>query len=152
MKRARLIGGEILILLILAGASFYAGILHQRSIGTASGSGFPPSAGLSAGPGGAGGPVGTPGAAFGGSAQGQIESIDGNTITIRSGQNSSTVTLSSSTVISKPVSGVSTDIKIGDRVQVTGQTDSNGNIAASQIMVIAPVGNAGQAVNASSAP
>jgi hypothetical protein len=78
MKRARLIGGEILILLILAGASFYAGILHQRSIRAASGNGFPPSAGLSGGPGGAGGPVGTPGTAFGGNTQGQIESIAGN--------------------------------------------------------------------------
>ena len=78
-----------------------------------------------------------------------MKSIEGNTLTLSTAQNVTTVTLSESTSVLKSVAGTIADLKVGDRIRVSGQTDSNGNITATQITVLAaggspePAGNGG---------
>jgi hypothetical protein len=152
MKRNRLILGSILVFLFLSGISFVGGILYQNIIGATSASSFPAPQDLSGGPVMAGNPAITPGVGVGDGIQGQIENIDGNTLTINSGQNSVQVIVSNATTITKSATGVTADIHKDDKVQVIGQEDMSGNIAASQVMILGPMVNAGLAVQASPTP
>jgi hypothetical protein len=160
MNKGIWIGGSIVLALILMGASFYGGTLYQKNAQTSAQARFLASRGLSGGGFGGGGnftgPEGTPGAGgggrgFGGGAQGSVKSIDGNTLTISTAQNVTTVTLSGNTTIMKSDPGTVADLKVGDRVLVTGQRDSSGNITASQVMVLALAGSAGAGGNGGSA-
>jgi hypothetical protein len=158
MKKSYWITGGIVLALVLMGASFYGGTLYERYTQTRTRTSFYASRGLS----GNGGMSGTPGATgasggqfsggstgLGGGSQGQVKSIEGNTLTLSTAQNVTTVTLSDSTTVLKSVAGAIADLKVGDRVRVTGKTDSNGNITATQITVLAeggspePAGNGG---------
>jgi hypothetical protein len=155
MKKGIWIGGSIVIALFLMGASFYGGTLYQKNVQTSAQARFLASRGVSGGFGGGNftGPEGTPGAGgagrggFGGGSQGQVKSIDGNTLTISTAQNVTTVTLYGTTTIMKSDPGTIADLKVGDRVLVTGQRDSSGNITASQVMVLAVAGSPGAAGN-----
>ena len=157
MKKGIWIVGSIILALILMGASFYGGTLYQKNQQTSAQARFLASRGITGGFGGGNGnftgPEGTPGAGgagrggFGGGAQGQVKSIDGNTLTISTAQNVTTVTLSGTTTIMKSDPGTIADLKVGDRVLVTGQRDSSGNITASEVMVLAGAGSPGAAGN-----
>jgi hypothetical protein len=129
MKKGIWIVGSIILALILMGASFYGGTLYQKNAQASAQARFLASRGVTGGAGGNGnfnGPAGTPGAGgfnrggFGGGAQGQVKSIDGNTLTISTAQNVTTVTLSGTTTIMKSDPGTIADLKVGDRVLVTG--------------------------------
>lgn len=75
--------------------------------------------------------------AFGGGTFGQIKSINGNTLTVTTAQNTDvTVTLSNTTRIEKTSSGTAADLQTGEQVTVAGQRDSNGNITAVQVTII----------------
>jgi hypothetical protein len=152
MKRTRLILVSILVTLFLSGISFVGGILYQNIIGATSAISFPAPQDLSGDPALAGNPASTPIVGVGGGIQGQIENIDGNTLTINSGQNSMQVIVSGATTITKSATDVTADIRIGDQVQVIGQEDTTGNITASQVMILRPLVNAGLAVQASPTP
>ena len=156
MKKGIWIGGSIIVALILMGASFYGGTLYQKNQQTSAQARFLASRGITGGFSGGGnftGAAGTPGAGgagrsgFGGGAQGQVKSIDGNTLTISTAQNVTTVTLSGTTTILKSDPGTVADLKVGDRVLVTGQRDSSGNITASQVTVLALAGSPAAAGN-----
>jgi hypothetical protein len=148
MKKGIWIGGSIVVALILMGASFYGGTLYQKNAQSRIQANFLESRGLTGGFNGgnfnrAGGTPDANRAGFGGGALGQVKSINGNTLTLSTAQNETSVTLSGTTVIMKSDPGTLADIKVGDRVQVTGQRDSSGNITASEIMILAPAGNPG---------
>lgn len=152
MNKGLWIGGSIVIALILMGASFYGGTLYEKNAQASAQARFFASRGISNG--GFGGNFngqetinGTPRArtGFGGGTQGQVKSIDGNTITLSTAQNVTTVTLSGTTTIMKSDPGTLADLKVGDRVLVTGQRDSSGNITASEVLVLAAAGSPGAA-------
>jgi hypothetical protein len=73
---------------------------------------------------------------FGGGATGQVTSLQGNVLTLSTAQNTTTVNLTNSTQIEKATAAATTDLQPGERVLVTGQRDSNGNITASQILIL----------------
>jgi hypothetical protein len=78
----------------------------------------------------------TNGARSSNSTIGTLNSINGNTLTITTMQNQQTsVTINSSTVIRKNASGTTADLLTGNTVTVIGNTDSNGNIAATSISI-----------------
>jgi len=148
MKKGIWIGGSIVIALILMGASFYGGTLYQKNQQSSAQARFLASRGINGNftgggtftGGGAFRAEGTPGAngrGFGGGETGQVKSINGNTISLSTAQNVTTVTLSDSTVILKSDPGTLADIKVGDRILITGQRDASGNMTASQITILA---------------
>jgi hypothetical protein len=159
MKKGIWIGGSIVVALILMGASFYGGTLYQKNQQARAQASFLASRGITSNFGGTNGgnffrAQGTPGANYitrgglGGGAQGQVKSINGNTLSLSTAQNVTNVTLSDSTVILKSDPGTVADLKVGDRVLVTGERDSSGNITASQIEVLpAGVGGPGESGN-----
>jgi hypothetical protein len=147
MKRPVLIIGSVVVALLLMGASFYGGTLYQRNSANQTRNRFLASRGIDANTSGGGAGGARQGFGFGGGAQGQVKSINGNTLTISTAQNETSVTVSGATVILKSDPGTLADLKVGDRVLVTGQRDSSGNITASQVMVIAPTGGTGPSGN-----
>jgi len=78
-----------------------------------------------------------PGRGFGGGgASGQVKSIDGNTLTLTTGQNETTVTLSDTTSIVKSTPGTTSDLAAGQQVMVTGQRNPDGNVTATQVLIL----------------
>lgn len=82
-----------------------------------------------------------PARGFGGGATGQVKSIDSNTLTITTARNETKVTLSDTTRIEKSTTGTLADLTAGQQVMVTGQRDSNGNITAVQVLILATPGS-----------
>jgi hypothetical protein len=151
MKKSYWIAGSIVLALVLMGASFYGGTLFERYTQARTRSSFLASRGLNGDTAG-GAPGATSGqfggrTGFGGGAQGQVKSIEGNTITLSTAQNVTTVTLSDSTTILKSVTGTIADLKVGDQVRVSGQADSSGAITANSITVMGPAGLPGAGGN-----
>jgi hypothetical protein len=70
-----------------------------------------------------------------GSASGTITGIDGNTITLDTGQGAATVIVSANTSIQKNAAASLADLQAGQFLMVTGTTDASGNTAASSIVV-----------------
>jgi hypothetical protein len=81
-----------------------------------------------------------PGRGIGG-ATGEVKSIDGNTITLSTGQNETTVTLSDNTAIVKTTSGAVADLAEGQQVMVTGDRDEDGNVTATQVTILSAGAN-----------
>ncbi len=121
---AKKITGIIVAVIIVGGASFYGGIKYDQSTAkplTAQAGGF----------------RGRTGAAAGGSVTaGSILSVDptGITVQLRAG-GSKIVFISSSTAITKSVTGAAQDLSTGQQVMVSGQTNSDGSIEASSIQI-----------------
>ncbi len=132
-----IIGGVVLAVLLAAG-SFYGGMAYQRTQTNNIRNRFLASRGLNGTTNGftnGGTGNGNFQGGFGRGAQGTIKSINGNTLTIATAQNDITVTLSGTTVIDKTSPASTTDLAQGDRVVVTGQRDSSGNMTATQILI-----------------
>ncbi|MET4781101.1 DUF5666 domain-containing protein [Glaciihabitans sp. UYNi722] len=101
----------------------------------------------------AGGPAGfRGGAAGGGTAQaaranftsGTIESIEGDSITLKLTDGSTLkVTTGSDTAVSKTEKSTVDDLAKGDRVAVVGKADANGDVAATSVSEGATVGGFG---------
>jgi Domain of unknown function (DUF5666) len=146
MKNVLIIIGAIVLAIVIAGGSFYGGMAYQRNQEAAVRASFFASRGIENGgqfQGGQGqGANGTNGGqrqggfGFGGGTSGQVKSLDGNVLMLSTPQNVTTVNLTSSTRIEKFGPGATTDIQPGQRVTVSGQRDSNGNITATQIMIL----------------
>jgi hypothetical protein len=66
---------------------------------------------------------------------GTLSNIDGNTLTLTSGQETITVTINDGTKIQKIESITVSDLKTGDSVSASGDSDNNGNLNATSIMV-----------------
>lgn len=71
----------------------------------------------------------------GGGVSGTLENIDGDTLTLTTQNGTATVTVNDQTTIEKTVTGSSSDLATGKFIEITGTTDSNGNITASTITV-----------------
>jgi hypothetical protein len=136
-----MIGGVLLAYVVLMGAGFAGGILYQKNTGSAAvGSapvfqGTPPAGAAEA-------------AATGGRVVGEVKSIVGNTLTLSTAQDVTTVTLTESTRITRRGLGSITDLKVGDQMQVIGQSDARGVISADQVTDLGPQGSAGFASTA----
>jgi hypothetical protein len=143
-----IIVGVIILAAALSAGSFYGGITYERSQTNnirnqflqsrgLSGGGFENNGGSTNGRQNGGFAGGQRGGFFGGSGvTGQVKSLDGNTLSLSTAQNVTTVNLTDSTVIEKPSQGTTSDLQAGVRVVVTGQADSNGVITASQITIL----------------
>lgn len=82
--------------------------------------------------------------ARGGFTSGTIESIDGDTITLKLTDGSTVkVTTSSSTTVSKTAKSTVSALAKGDEVAVVGAADSNGNVTATSVSEGALIGGFG---------
>jgi len=142
MKKVLIIVGAILGVALLSGASFWGGMTYQsnrvsqaRAAFFNSRGGQPPANGQFPTDGQT--QNGTQGQNFfRGGTVGQVKSINGNVLTLSTAQNVITVNLSDSTQFLKSVTAAFSDLQPGDRVMVSGQRDSKGDITASEITII----------------
>jgi hypothetical protein len=72
----------------------------------------------------------------GGGINGQVKSIDDNTLTISTAEDVTTVNLSDDTRIQQTLSVPVSELQPGMRVMVIGQKDEDGNVDAIQIMIL----------------
>jgi hypothetical protein len=137
--------GVVVLVLGVAGGSFYGGMLYQQSQAAgaqarffADRGGAPPGdvAGGTQGGNFPGGQGGT-GSLAGQAAFGEIKSIDGDTLTLSTAQSEVKVTLTDATAIQKMVSGAPGDLQVGARITVRGERDASGNVTASNIQITA---------------
>ncbi len=135
MKRIWITLSALLVAGLVAGVSFWGGMTYQtrraeqvRARFLSARGGNPAS--QSPGPGQA------PGFFGGGGTTGQVKSIQGDTLTLSTAQNTTTVHLTSNTRIEKYVAGTSVDLQPGQRVMVIGQQDSKGNLTAERITIL----------------
>ena len=148
MKKILIIIGAVLLAALIAGGSFYAGMVYQTKQAEQVRDRFMQARGMTEGempqsgqfPGGnppeagqfPGGATGFPGRGT----TGMVKTIDGKVMTISTAQDVITVNLSEDTRIEKYASAALTDLQPGVRVMVTGQQDKDGNITASQILIV----------------
>jgi Domain of unknown function (DUF5666) len=146
MKNVLIIIGAIVLAIVIAGGSFYGGMAYQRNQEAQVRASFFASRGgnggqfqggqFSGGTPSANGGQRQGGFGFGGGTVGQVKSIDGSVLMLSTAQNVTTVNLTPTTRIEKYTSGSTSDLQPGERVTVSGERDSNGNITATQIMII----------------
>jgi Domain of unknown function (DUF5666) len=137
MKNIMIIIGAIVLAIVIAGGSFYGGMAYTRNQEAQVRANFFASRGIIPTTGqNANGGQRQGGFGFGGGTTGQVKSINGNVLMLSTAQNVTTVDLSSSTRIEKFGPGATSDLQTGERVTVSGQRDSNGNITATQILII----------------
>ncbi len=67
---------------------------------------------------------------------GEVKSMEGNTLTLSTAQDVTTVNLTDTTKITKSVEGTTSDLQPGVRVMVAGETDDQGNVTATQITIV----------------
>lgn len=126
----------IIIVVIVAVGSFYGGMKYGQSKTSVTGpngqqfgqrnfnGNFPGGQGRTRGPNG------------GSAASGQILSMDDKSITIKDRAGGSKIIFySTSTSVGKFVTGVSTDLKVGNNVMATGTTNADGSISANSIQI-----------------
>ena len=154
MKKILIIVGAVVVALLIAGGSFYGGMAYQnrqiaqtranffRQRGQGGAGQFPndsqPGGGFGVfgyGNRGANGQGGTGGFARGGTV-GQVKSLNGNTLQVSTAQNVTTVNLSNTTRIEKYQAAQTSELQPGVQVLVTGERDANGNINATQILIM----------------
>ena len=146
--------GLIIGVIVLVGATgagaFYGGTVYQQQQQTNVRNTFFNGRGGAGGAGGNGGRGG-----FGGGVFGTVKTVNGNTITVSTAQNVTTVTLSDSTVIMKSTTGTPADILVGAQITVRGQRDSSGNVTATNVQLLPPgttFGNRGGGGGADATP
>ncbi len=126
--------GVVVVLIIVGGGAFYAGMSYAgsqtpaRSSSTFSGAG---------GAGGFAGRTGARGAAGGGITLGTIVASSNGSISIQQQNGSSTeiVLVGPSTQILKTVAGSASDLSVGTTVTITGTSNSDGSMTANSIQI-----------------
>jgi hypothetical protein len=145
----------VVVVVLIAGASFYGGMVFGKNQASASAAtvpmnfpeGFQPPGGAAVpgdgarpfggrGQGGAAGDV----AVAAGMTFGQIESVDGNTLTLTTQAGGTvTVQVTTTTLIEKNASVQVSDLAAGDTVIVSGSDNEDGSVTARSVQV-APAG------------
>lgn len=140
-KKVLLISGAILITVLLSAGSFWGGMTYQSKRAEGVRANFINSRGQGAnlpfsidGQFGAGGQG--PGFVGGGGTIGEVKTIEGDTLTISTPQNVTTVIISDASEIQKSEAADISDLQPGVQVMVTGQRDAGGVITASQILIL----------------
>lgn len=149
MRKLAVVLGAVLVLLLVGGGSFYGGMVFERSRQTNLQAQFFAGRGFSEGgqiplggipsegfgqftgpnePGGQG--------VIGRGANGTIESLEGDTLQLSTGQDVTTVLLTDQTVISRFVTGERSDLQPGERILVVGERDDSGKITATSIQIL----------------
>ena len=130
MQKKQLIILAIILAIVIAGGSFYGGMLYGNSKSAST------SAAARSGFAGRTGRGGTAGAGF---TSGTIIAEDSSSITLElptaAGGGSKIIFYSSVTPIGKMTSGTPSDLKNGINVSVTGTTNSDGSITAQSIQL-----------------
>jgi len=122
--------GIIVLVLIVAGGSFYGGMAY------ANGQRATARAGFTAGAGGrfAGGAGGT--RTGGGATIGSIIAKDSTSITVKSASGSTTIVLlGTTTQVMKTAAGSLDDLSVGTNVLVTGTANSDGSVSATTVSI-----------------
>lgn len=143
MKKALIIAGAATLLALVAAGSFWGGMTYQSARANQARADFLRSRGLTEGelfPGGdlpqagglSGGRTGFPG----GGIAGAIKTINGDTIAVSTAQEVATVYLSAETRVEKTTLLSPSELTVGMRVMINGETDSQGAIHASRIMIL----------------
>jgi hypothetical protein len=70
-----------------------------------------------------------------GGTMGTVEKIEGGIITVTTTNGSVKIVTSSSTTVQKMAGGTLTDIKIGDTISIAGESQDDGSIQASSIVI-----------------
>jgi hypothetical protein len=148
MKTTLIIIAIVLAIGLAAAGGFWGGMQYQSSLADQARADFESARGpLSGMPGGAipsgqrpegqfqGG--GAPGVAVtrGGTA-GSVKALQGDTLTLSTAQDVTSVKLSEDTVIQKTVTGSLEDLQTGVRVMVAGERNDDGSIDAAQITIL----------------
>ena len=130
MKKNQIVGA-VVILIIVGGGAFYAGMTYAKGQTPTRGAGFAAGAGGFAGRGGA------RGGAAGGFTAGQIVSSSNGSISIQqqNGSSSEIVLITPSTMILKQAAGTAADLTTGTNVTVTGTANSDGSLTATSIQI-----------------
>jgi hypothetical protein len=147
MKKVLLIVGVVALVVLAAAGGFYGGIQYQTSKVNQVQANFERARGQFPNgqlPSGAAGFSGAGGQANGqftdrrGGITGQVKTIEGNVLTISTAEDVTTINLSDDTQIQKTemVTLSTSDLQPGMRVMIVGQKDSNGNVSASQVMIL----------------
>ena len=148
MKKGLWILGAVILVAALAGGGFYAGMQYQQSLADQAQANFIQMRGEGGGafPGGGqmlpGGELPAEGQVFsvrggmGGGLMGTVKSLDGETLTLSTAEDVTTVTLSDATTVRMTVTGDLSDLAEGARVMVTGETDKDGSLTATQIQIL----------------
>ncbi|MCJ7543799.1 MAG: DUF5666 domain-containing protein [Phycisphaerae bacterium] len=149
MRRLAVVLGAVLVVLLVGGGSFYGGMVFERSRQTNlqaqffAGRGFseggqiplggipPEGFGQFTGPNESGGQ-----GVIGRGANGTIESLEGDTLTLSTAQDQTTVLLTDQTVINRFVAGERGDLQPGAQVTVLGERDDSGRITATTIQIL----------------
>ena len=149
MNRISMIVIGVIIVIVVAGGSFYGGMVYGQSQGQAAG--LPNGAGLAGGPPGGYSPgQGGPGAMPGQGQQGRGNGLVGEISEIGSGYivvtdtngTQTKVQVSDTTLIEKNASVKLADLAKGDTVMISGTQGSDGTLTARSVQV-APAGRMG---------
>jgi hypothetical protein len=148
MKKIFIVIGIVFALGLAASGGFYGGMRYQtaqagqsrsdffnaRGQLPADGSSFPGAAADGSTNGAP--PAGQFPGGLGGGTTGIVKTIDGDVLTISTAQDVTTVNLTETTTVQETVTGTLADLQPGVRVRILGQTDDQGAISASQIVIL----------------
>ena len=141
MKKALILSGLVLLVLLVAAGGFWGGMRYESRLSERVRANFT----NTRGPGEAGPlpqmgqlPGGEMPSGFmgGGGTMGQVKAVDGTVITVSTAQAVTTVKLTDATRIVKSVNANLAELQPGMRVQITGEKDQDGNITADQITIL----------------
>lgn len=151
MRRWAIVLVAVLVVIAVAGGSFYGGMAFQRSQQASARQqffadrGFSPGglAPLSGAPEGGFGMTGNPNLPGGAGSPargsgGIVESLEGDTLRLRGAEGEITVRLTDETLITVMAAGGRSDVQPGAQVAVAGEPDANGVITAVAIQIQAP--------------
>ena len=136
MKKTLTIIGMVVLVLVVAGGSFYGGIAYQRYQLTQTRAAFQSGRGLPGNGTNQGSTGGNLPGGFGGTVTGQVKSFDGTTLQVSTARDVTTVHFDDSTRIEMGTTAQATDLQPGARVIIIGQRDSSGVLTASEVLII----------------
>jgi hypothetical protein len=147
MKTFLIVSAIVLTLVLAAAGGFWGGIQYQTSKVDTARANFENARGPLNGMPDGGFPSGqmpnrqfqnggTQGSFFGRGTAGSVKTLEGDTLTLSTAQDVTTVTLTADTVVLKTLTGSTADLQPGLRVMVTGERDSSGVLTASQITIL----------------